>query len=100
VLAHLLPNYDEYFIGLKDRGAFVARLKASRVKARTDGLSGNVLVVDGQIVGGWRRTLVKGTAVIEVRLLIRLGEAERRAVAAAVQRFGDFLELPARILWV
>ena len=97
VLAHLLPNYDEYFIGLKDRSAFVARLKASRVKARTNGLSGNVLIVDGQIVGGWRRTLAKGTAVIELRLLIRLREAERRAVAAAVQRFGDFLELPAKI---
>ena len=100
VLAHLLPNYDEYFIGLKDRSAFVARLKASRVKARTDGLSGNVLIVDGQTVGGWRRTLAKGTAVIELRLLIRLREAERRAVAAAVKRFGDFLELPAKIRWV
>jgi hypothetical protein len=97
VLAHLLPNYDEYFIGLKDRSAFVARLRASGVKGRTDGLSGNVLIVDGQIVGGWRRTLAKGTAVIELRLLIRLREAERRAVAAAVQRFGDFLELPAKI---
>ena len=100
VLAHLLPNYDEYFIGLKDRRAFVARLKASGVNARTDGLSGNVLIVDGQIVGGWRRTLANGTAVIEPRLLIRLGEAERRAVAAAVRRFGDFLELPAKIRWV
>jgi hypothetical protein len=97
VLAHLLPNYDEYFIGLKNRSAFVARLRASRVKARTDGLSGNVLIVDGQIVGGWRRTLAKGTAVIELRLLIRLREAERRAVAAAVKRFGDFLKLPAKI---
>src|SRR4029077_12334870 len=69
VLAHLLPNYDEYFIGLKDRSAFDARLRAARLKARTDGLSGNVVIVDGQIVGGWRRTLVKGTAVIELRLL-------------------------------
>ena len=100
VLAHLLPNYDEYFIGLKDRRAFVARLRASEAKARTDGLSGNVLIVDGQIVGGWRRTLAKGTAVIELRLLIRLREAERRAVTAAVQRFGDFLELPTKIRWV
>jgi hypothetical protein len=97
ILAHLLPNYDEYFIGFKDRSAFGARLKASGLKARTDGLSGHVLVVDGQIVGGWRRTLARQTAVIELRLLIRLREAERRAVAAAVKRFGDFLELPAKI---
>jgi Winged helix DNA-binding domain len=100
VQAHLLPNYDEYFIGLKDRSAFVARLRASGVKARADGLSGHVLIIDGQIVGGWKRTLSRGTAVIELRLLIRLREAERRAVAAAVQRYGDFLELPAKMRWV
>jgi hypothetical protein len=99
VLAHLLPNFDEYFIGLKDRSAIVTRLKAAGVKARTDGLSGNVLIVDGQIVGGWRRTLAKGTAVIDLKLLIRLRDAERRAVAAAVKKFGDFLELPAKIRW-
>ena len=99
VLAHLLPNYDEYFVGLKDRSAFGARLKASGVVARTNALSGNVLIIGGQIVGGWRRTLARRTLVVELRLLIRLREAERRAVAAAVQRFGDFLALPVKIRW-
>ena len=94
--AHLLPNYDEYFIGLKDRSAFAARLKASGV-ARTDALSGHILIVDGQIVGGWRRTLVRGIVTIELKLLIRLREAERRRVSMATQRFGDFLELPVEI---
>jgi Winged helix DNA-binding domain len=99
VLAHLLPNYDEYFVGLKDRSAFGARLKAFGVAARTNALSGNVLIIGGQIVGGWRRTLARQTLVVELRLLIRLREAERRAVAAAVQRFGDFHALPVKIRW-
>jgi Winged helix DNA-binding domain len=99
VLAHLLPNFDEYFIGLKDRSAIITRLEAAGVKARTNGLSGNVIIVDGQIVGGWRRTFARGTAVIDLKLLIRLREAERRAVAAAVKGLGDFLELPAKIRW-
>ena len=98
-LAHLLPNYDEYFIGFKDRSAFGARLKAAGIMARTNGLSGHLLIVNGQAVGGWRRTLVGRTVVIELKSLIRLREAERRAVAAAVQRFSDFLELPAKIRW-
>ncbi len=98
-LAHLLPNYDEYFVGLKDRGAFSARLKASAVKARTDALSGHTLFVDGQIVGGWRRTLAGRTVVVDLRPLIRLREAERRAVGAAVGRFGEFLALPVEIRW-
>jgi len=99
VLAHLLPNYDEYFIGFKDRSAFGARLKASGILARTNGLSGHLLIVNGQTVGGWRRTLVGRTVVIELKSLIRLREAERRAVGVAAQRFGRFLALPVKTRW-
>lgn len=98
-LTHLLPNYDEYFIGLKDRSAFSARLKASGVRPRTDALSGHILIVSGQIVGGWRRTLVGGTVVLEPKLLIRLSEAERRAAGVATRKLGQFLGLPVEIRW-
>lgn len=98
-LVHLLPNYDEYFIGLKDRTAFGTRLESSGVKPRTDGLSGHLLVINGQIVGGWRRTVVGRKMVIEPRLFIRLSEAERRAVARRARQLGEFLALPVDIRW-
>jgi hypothetical protein len=98
-LAHLLPNFDEYFIGLKDRSAFGARLEAAGATPRTAALSGHVLAINGQIVGGWRRTLVGGKVVVEPKSLIQLSEAERRAVEAAARRFGHFLELPVEIRW-
>jgi hypothetical protein len=98
-LAHLLPNYDEYFIGLKDRSAFNTRLKASGVKPRIDALSGHILIVNGQIVGGWRRTLSGRRVVVEPKSLIRLREAERRAVGVAARKFGRFLALPVEIRW-
>jgi hypothetical protein len=98
-LAHLLPNFDEYFVGLKDRSAFGARLESSGVKPRTTALAGHALAVNGQIVGGWRRTLVGRTVVVEPKPLIRLSEAERRAVGVAARKLGRFLELPAEIRW-
>jgi Winged helix DNA-binding domain len=98
-LAHLLPNYDEYFIGLKDRSAFGVRLTSSGVRPRTDGLFGHALSVNGQIVGGWRRTLVGRRVVVEPKPLIRLSEVERRAVGVAARRLGRFLALPAEIRW-
>jgi Winged helix DNA-binding domain len=98
-LAHLLPNFDEYFVGLKDRSAFGARLESSGVKPRTSALSGHALVVNGQIVGGWRRILVGEAVVMEPNPLIRLTEAERRAVGVAGRKLGRFLALPARIRW-
>ena len=98
-LAHLLPNYDEYFIGLKDRSAFGTRLDSAGVKARTSALSGHILALNGQIVGGWRRNLVGQTVVLEPKSLIRLSDAERRAVGAAARRFSRFLALPVEIRW-
>ena len=98
-LAHLLPNFDEYFVGLKDRSAFGARLESSRVKPRTTALAGHALAVNGQIVGGWRRTLVGRTVVVEPKPLIRLSEAERRAVGVAARKLGRFLQLPVEIRW-
>jgi hypothetical protein len=98
-VAHLLPNYDEYFVGLKDRSAFGARLESSGVSPRTSALSGHALVVNGQIVGGWRRTLVGRTVVIEPQPEVRLSEAERRAVGTAARRVGRFLALPVEIQW-
>jgi Winged helix DNA-binding domain len=98
-LAHLLPNYDEYFVGLKDRSAFGARLKAFGPGARTNALSGHVLIINGQNVGGWRRAFVGRTVVIEPKALIRLSDAERRAVGVAARKFGRFLELPVEIRW-
>jgi len=98
-LTHLLPNYDEYIVGFKDRSAYGARLESSGVKSRTSALAGHALVINGQIVGGWRRTIARRSVVIEPTSLIRLSEAERRAVGVAARKFGRFLGLPAKIRW-
>jgi hypothetical protein len=92
-LANLLPNYDEYFIGFKDRSAFSARLTASGIKERTSALSGHILTINGQIVGGWRRTLVGRKVAVEPRLLLGLSETERRAVGVATRKFGHFSDV-------
>jgi hypothetical protein len=99
VLAHLLPNYDEYFVGHKDRLHFGTRLTSSGAKPRTSALSGHALVIDGQIVGGWRRTLDRGKVTVEPRPSIEMTEADRRAVWKAAQRFGEFLALEPKIRW-
>jgi len=98
-VAHLLPNYDEFFVGLKDRTAFGTRLASMGVRPRTSALSGHALTVDAQIVGGWTRTMARGKVVIRPTPQVRLSDAERRAVAAAAQRFGRFLDMPAEVRW-
>jgi hypothetical protein len=97
-IAHLLPNYDEYFIGFKDRSAFGERLSGTGKLSgkQLDALSGHVLCVNGQIVGGWGRPSGKDR-VITLNLLLKLTGAERQLVNRAAQRFGEFLGAPVRL---
>jgi hypothetical protein len=95
--AHLLPNYDEYVIGFKDRSAIGQRLSSTEIATGGDALTAHVIVVDGQLVGGWKWTLTKTAAVVEVRLLAGLSGSEKKAVVAAARAFGDFLELPVEL---
>jgi hypothetical protein len=89
-VAHLLPNFDEYVVGFRDRSAVAERLLAARPRHRVDGLIGHVVVVDGQIVGGWRRTVGK-TVDVQLQLWVPLAAGELVLVRRAARRFGKFL---------
>lgn len=96
-LVRLLPNYDEYFIGLKDRTAMQTKLGPAGVERRIDALSGHLVTIDGQVVGGWTRTFSGKSVVVALKPLTLLTEVERRAIAREVDRFATFLELPGRL---
>ena len=89
--AHLLSIYDEYISGYKDRSAIGTATVGARLTALGNALTA-VVVLDSQIVGTWSRTLGKDAVAIEANLFARLTKAEHRAVAAAAQRYGDFLQ--------
>jgi hypothetical protein len=95
-VAHLLPNYDEYFVGFRDRSALAGRLLRARPRWKVDALIGNVVVIDGQIVAGWRRA-ARDTADVELLPLVPVTAREHGLVRRAAQRFGTFLGLPARV---
>ena len=89
VRAYLLPVFDEYTVAYKDRSSVFRRVGLNKL-----GGLGYAIVVGGQIVGAWKATLKKGTVVIETNLFTRITTMERRAIAAAGQRYGNFLQLP------
>ena len=57
----------------------------------------SIIVVDGLIVGTWKRTLRRDAAVIETNFFSRLTKAQHRAVFLAAQRYGDFVQRPVRL---
>lgn len=92
--AHLLPNYDEYFIGYKDRSAVGNAVRGTPLGDANVVFARHVIMVNGQLVGAWKRTLTRNAVVVALNVVAPVRETERRAIAAAARRYGDFLGLP------
>jgi hypothetical protein len=99
--AHLLPNYDEYFIGFKDRSAISKAANAFKIHEATRryALAAHIIFIDGQVVGGWKRALKKEVAVLEMTPIVQLTKADQQAVNRAAEKYGAFLELAVEMHW-
>jgi hypothetical protein len=89
---HLLPGYDEYFIGYTDRAAVVTPENLPKIVPGGNGMFYPMLVVDGQIVGTWKRALKKQ----DLRLSIEpFGPVKINAgqLSEAAERYSRFLGL-------
>jgi len=95
--AHLLPNFDEYFIGYRDRRAIAVRSGDASSVMVTNALVPNVIIADGQLVGVWKRVLTKSAVVVSLRFSVRITDAEERRVRKAAERYAGYLELPLEL---
>ncbi len=93
--AYLLPFLDEYTVAYQDRSALVDPRYVEAINASSRfGILGPVIVIGGQVVGVWKRTLQKDKVIIETNPVTPLNATEEKAIATAAQRFGNFVGLP------
>jgi hypothetical protein len=92
-VVHLLPNYDELLVAFKDRTA----LLEPNTVPRTSALSGHFVVVDGRIVGGWRRSVTPREVIVTAQLLRPLTSAESKGLERAATRYAQSLGLSCRL---
>jgi hypothetical protein len=92
-LIKLLPGYDEYTVAYQER----ARLVPAGARAMSAfGLLSPVVVIDGLVVGNWKRTIAGGRVSIATQLRRKLDARERAALEAASREYAAFLGLEAR----
>ena len=96
---YLLPNYDEYFVGLKDRSAIGEVAGRNNILKDNPSVMAHVIILDGQMVGGWKRTFEKKKVIVALDPITKLTGPEKQAVAEAAERFGKFLGLPFELIW-
>ena len=100
MVAHLLPNWDEYTVGYRDRAAAHPPDGSLHPDLFAYGnILSNVVTIGGKVRGGWRRVSGAGGVRIEIRVPARLAAAEAAAVDDAAHRFGRFLEVPVETVW-
>lgn len=91
--AYLLPTYDEYGIAYKDRTAFIDPDDHKKI----GGIFTSSIVINGRIVGSWRRTLTKDSVIIETRALKKFTAAQKNAIKTTANHYGKFLGLTAQV---
>jgi hypothetical protein len=98
VVAHLLPNFDEYTVGYRDRSALIPTGgRFDRSLYSFGSILSNILTIDGVVRGAWRRSSARDGVLIEMRLSERLAARESAAVAEAGRAMGRFLGRPVKL---
>ena len=92
--AILLPPYDEYTVAYRDRSA---ALDPRHAAAARNGIFSPTIVIDGRIAGTWTRRLAGDAVVVTPATFTPLTGARARAVAAAAERYGRFLDRASRL---
>jgi hypothetical protein len=58
----------------------------------------HVVLLDGRVIGRWRRAPKRSSVVVETDLYRRLVRVQRQALDVAVERYGRFLGVPATLV--
>ena len=95
--ACLLPGFDEYLLGYRDRTAALAPEHSEAIVPGGNGMFKPTMVVDGEVVGTWGRRLKAGEIVIEPVPFGRLSGRDREGLEEAAGEYGAFIGRPARL---
>ncbi len=90
---HLLPGFDEFVLGYRDRRAILDADFADAICPGGNGMFMPTLVSQGRIIGTWKRTLMKTTVVITCMPFHPLSAEEYDKVSEAAARYGNFVGL-------
>jgi len=87
---YLLPAFDEYIIGYKDRSAVLDTVH-HKTAVSNNGIFWPTIAWDGQVIGIWKRTIKKESVVIAPQFFQPPTAAIQKSMTKAVKYYGDFL---------
>lgn len=97
--AHLLPGFDEFMLGYKDRSAALAPKYAWRIVPGGNGMFLSTLVLDGQVRGTWRKTIHPKAVVVQTMQFVKLKVSEQKSFTHPLERYAQYLGVPTTFVW-
>lgn len=93
----LLAGFDEYLLGYGDRGAPLGGEPDERVVPGKNGMFLPTVVVDGRVMGTWKRTLRPGRVDLAIDRWHAIPARREPALRRAAAAYGAHLGLEARL---
>ena len=93
---YLLPAYDEFIISYQDRSSSLTFENCNK-SISSNGIFRPVIVVNGQAVGIWKRTIKKDRVSLEVEFFEQPNKVIKAQVEKAAKQYGSFLEKKAEL---
>jgi hypothetical protein len=93
----LLPGFDEYLLGYRDRSAALAPEHADVIVPGGNGMFRATVVFDGEVAGTWARRTNRGGVVIDVAPFDGWVAGDLDGLEAAMERYERFLRRPVRL---
>lgn len=94
---HLLPSFDEYIIGYKDRSAVLQEVH-HKTAVSNNGIFWPTIVLDGQVIGIWKRTIKKETLEIKPSFFDKATKSSVKLLEAEAKHYGEFLHLKPEVI--
>ncbi len=93
----LLPGFDEYLLGYKDRSAALTAEHSQRIVPGNNGMFIATIILDGQVIGTWKKKVTKQAVTIEPEIFSPNFKVPPKLLSKAAERYGYFAGLVPKI---
>jgi Winged helix DNA-binding domain len=88
---YLLPGFDEYLLGYRDRSVVLEPKHAPKAIIDANGTLLSTIVLDGRVIGTWKRVLNRREVLITARTFAPLSKGGTKSLKAASDLYGRFV---------
>lgn len=92
---YMLPGFDEYLLGYKDRSAVLDLKHAQKITPGSNGMFTPTILINGRVVGIWKKNIKKNVVIIRPDFFVKTGRKEILELTFVAERYGYFIGLPA-----